>query len=29
MTAAAADLQKAARYHLWMHFTRMSGYCSN
>ena len=30
MTAtAAADLQQAARDHLWMHFTRMSGYASN
>ena len=27
--AAAADLQQAARDHLWMHFTRMSGYASN
>ena len=29
MTPAAADLQQAARDHLWMHFTRMSGYASN
>ena len=30
MTAiATADLQQAARDHLWMHFTRMSGYASN
>jgi adenosylmethionine-8-amino-7-oxononanoate aminotransferase len=27
-TIAPADLQKAARDHLWMHFTRMSGYAS-
>jgi len=24
--AAAADLQQAARDHLWMHFTRMGGF---
>ncbi len=30
MTAiAATDLQQAARDHLWMHFTRMSGYASH
>ncbi len=28
-TTAHADLQQAARDHLWMHFTRMSGYSSN
>ena len=28
-TLASADLQQAARDHLWMHFTRMSGYASN
>ncbi len=28
-STAAADLQQAARDHLWMHFTRMSGYASN
>jgi adenosylmethionine-8-amino-7-oxononanoate aminotransferase len=28
-TIAPADLQQAARDHLWMHFTRMSGYASN
>ena len=28
MTTTAADLQQAARDHLWMHFTRMSGYSS-
>ena len=28
-TTAPVDLQQAARDHLWMHFTRMSGYASN
>jgi adenosylmethionine-8-amino-7-oxononanoate aminotransferase len=28
-TIASTDLQQAARDHLWMHFTRMSGYASN
>jgi adenosylmethionine-8-amino-7-oxononanoate aminotransferase len=26
MSATAADLQRAAKEHLWMHFTRMGGY---
>ena len=29
MTTTAADLQQAARDHLWMHFTRMSGYATS
>ncbi|MFN0156244.1 MAG: aspartate aminotransferase family protein [Gaiella sp.] len=29
MTSTALDLQQLARDHLWMHFTRMSGYQSN
>ena len=28
-SSAHADLQQAARDHLWMHFTRMSGYASH
>jgi adenosylmethionine-8-amino-7-oxononanoate aminotransferase len=28
MSATAADLQKAAKEHLWMHFTRMGGYAT-
>ena len=28
MTMTAIDLQKAAKDHLWMHFTRMGGYAT-